>query len=906
MSALDPESWRSISPYLDQALELPQQERTAWLRSLAEQDPVLAADLEELLGVHQVLEQDGFLELSPAPHLAQPPHTGLKLGPYKLVSPIGEGGMGSVWLAERSDGRFERLVAVKFLHLALAGSNGVARFRREGLILGRLAHPHIAGLMDAGVSESGQPYLVIEHVDGEPIDRHCDRHMLDVESRVRLFLDVLAAVAHAHAHLIVHRDIKPSNVLVRADGEVKLLDFGIAKLLEDEARPEMMTKLTREAGALLTPQYAAPEQLTGGPITTATDVYALGVLLYVLLAGQHPAGPGPGQSAAGLVKAIVETEPPRMSEATGSVSPAHRRFRRALKGELDTIVAKALKKEPGERYASVTAFADDLGRYLRNEPISARPDTLGIRAVRFVRRNRITVALAITAFMVAVAGVASTIAQSVRARAQRDFALYQLSRSEAINDLNSFLLSDAAPSGKPFTVSELLDRAQQIVKRQQGGDTTRAELLIAIGRQYQGLDEDANARAVLEEAYRLSRRISEISTRALASCALAAILSHSGDLARAETLLHEGMGEIPEEPQFSVVRVLCLLRGAEVARQSGDANSAISRVEDARRVLKQAPLPSELLELHTLMDLADSYRIAGRNREAAVTFEQALERLTALGRGDTQAAGTLLNNWGLSLYLLGRPIEAERLFRRAIVISSSGDNEESVSPMLLINNARTLRDLGRLKEAAAQAERGYNKAEQADNGLVAGQAVMLRATIYRMLGDLPRATAMLDEVEARWRRTFPPGHFWFATILLERGLLAQLRGDLRRALDSINQATAMTEAVAKAGRLGSDRVPTMLISRSEVELQLHRADEAEADAARAVGILRQTIGPGAFSGHLGRAWLALGRARLAQGKREEAHAAFHSAAEQLEHAVGTDHLDTRAARELSASGSPAR
>jgi eukaryotic-like serine/threonine-protein kinase len=899
MPALDPDSWRSISPYLDQALDLPEQERAPWLHSLAEQHPTLASDIEKLLQQHRILAQEGFLELSPTPRIPEPPRAGLAIGPYTLVAPIGEGGMGSVWLAERSDGRFERRVAVKFLHLALA-SRGAARFRREGFILARLAHPRIAGLLDAAVSGSGQSYLILEHVDGEPIDCYCDRHMLDVESRIRLFLDVLAAVAHAHTHLIVHRDLKPSNVLVRADGEVKLLDFGIAKLLEDDARPETMAKLTREAGGLLTPEYAAPEQLTGGPVTTATDVYALGVLLYVLLAGQHPAGAGPRQSAAGLVKAIVETEPPRMSEAAASAS-AHRRFRRALEGELDIIVAKALKKEPAQRYASVTALADDLGRYLRNEPISARPDTLRYRAGKFVRRNRIAVALAITALVVAVAGVSSTVAQASRARAQRDFALYQLSRSEAINDLNSFLLSDAAPSGRPFTVRELLDRAQQIVNRQQGGDTSRAELLIAIGRQYQGLDEDARARTVLEEAYTLSRRLSEPSTRALASCALAAILSHSGDLVRAETLLREGMDEIPDEAQFSIVRILCLLRGAEVARQSGQAGVAISRVEDARRVLKQAPLPSELLELHTLMDLAESYRIAGRNREAVAAFEQASARLSALGRGDTQTAGTLLNNWGLSLYLLGRPLEAERLFHRAITISSSGNNEESVSPMLLINNARTLRDLARLKEAAAQAERGYMKAEQTGNSLVAGQALLLRATIYRMLGDLRRATGMLDEMEGRWRRSFPPGHIAFASILVERGLIAQASCDLLHALHSINEGVAIADASVRAGRQGADRLPAMLTSRSEVELLLHRNNDAEADAARAVAILQQSIGPGGFSGHLGRAYLALGRARLAQDKREEAQSAFRSAAEQLDQAVGADHPDSRAARALIAS-----
>src|SRR4051812_44796164 len=287
---------------------------------------------------------------------------GQAIGAYKLISPLGQGGMGSVWLAERNDGRFERRAALKFLNVALAGRGSEQRFKREGSILGRLAHPKVAELIDAGVSEKGRPYLVLEHVDGEHIDQYCDTWKLDVEARVRLFLDVLAAVAHAHTNLIVHRDIKPSNVLVRTDGQVKLLDFGVAKLLEKEGDIGVATLLTHEGGAGLTPAYAAPEQLTGEPVTTATDIYGLGVLLFVLLSGQHPAGPG-AHSPADLIKSIVETEAPCMSDVVASnksdaACAANRstipdKLRYVLRGDLDTIVTKALKKNPRERDASV-------------------------------------------------------------------------------------------------------------------------------------------------------------------------------------------------------------------------------------------------------------------------------------------------------------------------------------------------------------------------------------------------------------------------------------------------------------------------------------------------------------------------------------------------------------------------
>src|SRR5580698_9712067 len=314
MSTLSPDEWQVLSPYLDRALAMRDEERGEWLSSLRERDPALAAQLAELLSEHRVLAQEGFLENR---QFAVPNATGLAgqtLGPYTLISQIGQGGMGSVWLAHRSDGRFERSVAVKFVNLALAGKGGEERFKQEGSFLGRLAHEHIAELVDAGVSPAGQAYLVLEYVEGEPIDQYCDQRKLDLDARVRLFLDVLAAVAHAHANLIVHRDLKPSNVMVTTGGEVKLLDFGIAKLLEGEGQMGAASLLTHEAGSALTPQYAAPEQLTGQPVTTATDVYALGVLLYVLLSGQHPVGSG-SHSPAELVKAVLEIEPGRVSDA---------------------------------------------------------------------------------------------------------------------------------------------------------------------------------------------------------------------------------------------------------------------------------------------------------------------------------------------------------------------------------------------------------------------------------------------------------------------------------------------------------------------------------------------------------------------------------------------------------------
>jgi serine/threonine-protein kinase len=413
MARVDPDRWRHVSPYLERALDITdERERLAWLDTVRVEDSALAADIEQLLREHRAAHDEGFLEPAGAPAwLEAEPGTGV--GAYTLLKLIGQGGMGTVWLAERSDGRFERRVAIKLLNRSLG--RGGSRFRREGQILARLAHPHIAQLLDAGVSTRGNPFLVLELVDGQPIDRYCDEHRLDVRARLRLFLDVLDAVGHAHASLIVHRDIKPSNVLVSADGSVKLLDFGIAKLLRDD-EPGGGAVLTLDGGTAFTPAFAAPEQIQDQPVSTATDVYALGVLLFVLLTGRHPAGDRL-QSPADLVKAIVEDEAPRPSD----VITVPDKQRRALRGDLDTIVGVALKKPPTERFRTVIEFADELRRFLRHEPIRVRPESMLYRAGKFVRRNRVPVAATLAVVVMLSAALYETNRQ--RALAERRFTL---------------------------------------------------------------------------------------------------------------------------------------------------------------------------------------------------------------------------------------------------------------------------------------------------------------------------------------------------------------------------------------------------------------------------------------------------------------------------------------------------
>ena len=816
MSTLNPDQWQALSPYLDEALEMTDEERASWLAALRVENPDVAAQLEMLFREQRALREEGFLEKRSAKLPGREGLEGQELGVYTLLSQIGQGGMGSVWLAKRNDGRFDRRVAVKFLNIALIGSGGEARFKREGRILALLVHPHIAELVDAGVSPTGQPYLVLEHIEGDHIDRYCDQHRLGLVARIELFLDVLRAVAHAHANLIVHRDLKPSNVLVRNDGQAKLVDFGIAKLLERDGPAE--SSLTVEGGRAMTPECAAPEQLRGEAITTATDVYALGVLLYVLLTGQHPIGPGP-HTAADLVKAIVETEPVRPSQvvlpkgedvkvwvhnASRRRTTAYR-LSRLLRGDLDTIVAKALKKEPAERYSSVTALADDLRRYLKNEPISARPDTLAYRAGKFVRRHRAAVALATVAIVATVAGVVGTLMQARTARAQRDFALRQLVRAQAIIDFNEFLLSDAAPSGKPFTVNELLARAEDILARQRtADDTSRVELMVVIGDQYSTQDEDAKARRVLEGAYTLSRGVREKSPRAEAACSLAGALARDGELARAESLIQEGLRELPAGSQYDAERIFCLRRGSEVAQERGDPQQGIARIQAVRDILKESPFKSDTLELHTSVELAEAYRVAGQNYLAGTTFEQAAALLEPLGRNDTQTAVVIFNDWAMALDKLGRPLEAEKLFRRAIDISRAGQTEETVSPILLNNYAKTLFQLGRLEEAADYAGRAYAKGQQTSDQMVIYQTLYWRALICIEQHDFDHAASLLAEVEPRLRQSIPPKSFWFGLLASAQGELASGEVTSKRPCRSrIGQSASSKPKARRGGQAGT-------------------------------------------------------------------------------------------------------
>jgi serine/threonine protein kinase len=754
---LDKDRWQAVGPYLEQALGMDAGERLAWLQIFRASDPALAADLDELLREHAALLNEGFLEgESPI----NPPETtlsGQTVGAYTLESLIGQGGMGSIWLARRSDGRFEGHSAIKFLNAAIGGREGQERFHREGNVLARLTHPNIARMSDAGVSPLGQPYLVLEYIEGTQIDRYCAEHALDTEDRIRLFLDVLAAVAHAHANLIVHRDIKPSNVMVTKDGHVKLLDFGIAKLIEDDG--DGATLLTREGGSALTPEYAAPEQVMGGPVTTATDVYSLGVLLYLLLSGRHPAGDAL-RSPAELMKAIVDTQPRRLS------SVASRGLRGALKGDVETIVSKALKKDPHERYASVTAMGEDLRRYLAKQPISARADSLGYRTTKFVARHQRAVALATAALLIIVTLIGF---YTIRLAAERDRARREAEKAIKVSELLTSLLTGADPFGdrqREPTVREVLDagavRAEKDLADQ---PEVQAEVLTVIGRTYYRLGLRDKARPLLERGLDLNRRTlgPEHVQIAESLTELGVVLRETADYKTAEKLLEEAVAMRrkllgPDHKDLAV----SLVELGRVYSSTGVAGRSELLFREALAIRRKVLGEEHRETAVSLSDLALELWGRGDVAGAEPLFRQslAISRKT-LGENHPNVAISISN---LGLVLMDRQdyAGAESLFREALAIGhrTVGDKHSTVATQFN-NLAAAVRLQGRYEEARQLAERAVEIAQATygrENPRVAQFEVGLART-HLDRRDPASAEPLLRRALEIQRRAYTPGNW---------------------------------------------------------------------------------------------------------------------------------------------------
>jgi serine/threonine protein kinase/tetratricopeptide (TPR) repeat protein len=772
MPPISPERWRALSPYLDEALEIEAAGQAAWLESIAARDPALADDLRSILAGHKAVHDSGFLEgvvvdprLTFVPSLA-----GQVLGSYRLISPIGQGGSGNVWLAERCDGRFQGRAAVKLLNIALVERGGEARFKREGTILAGLRHPHIAHLIDAGISQTGQPYLVLEHVDGRPIDQYCESAAVPVEGRIRLFLDVLNAVAYAHASLVVHRDIKPANVLVSKEGGVKLLDFGIAKLIERDAPRRSSADsnaFARDGGSALTPQYAAPEQLSGGEITTATDIYALGVLLYVLLSGRHPAGDG-ADTPAKLLRAIVELEAPKLTEAVGPGADPQRvvrhaaecattpaKLRRALAGDLEAIVGKALRKNPAERYASVAAFADDLRRHLQDEPVVARQQTLSYRTARFVRRHPGGVS-ATAAAVLLVAGLTGV--YTGRLAAQRNRAQREAAKAIKVSELMMGLLTSADPylirgaEGQPTSVRAVLDAgAAQVQKELAGEPELQVEMLTAMGRTYRRLAAFDKAQQLLEQALASGRQVfgGEHIQVAQTLDHLGVVLADKGEYRAAGQRLEEALAMRrkllgPQHPDVAVT----LAELGRVYQDQGLNQRAEplhrEALEIRRKVLGAAHRETAVSE----SDLASVLRFNGDLAGAEELLRQSYDTNVKTRGAEHPNTAAALHDLALIAAMRGDPAAAEPLLRQALQMQrQSLGNHHPVVASTLNSLSRVLLEKRHYDEAIAVEREAAAIAASSlgpDHQLVAIYTVNL-AAVHAAAGRYADAEPLLRE-----------------------------------------------------------------------------------------------------------------------------------------------------------------
>ncbi|MEN9627751.1 MAG: Serine/threonine-protein kinase PrkC [Pseudomonadota bacterium] len=927
----DPATWARLSPLLDAALDLPPAERVAWLADLRRRSSEDAVALESLLASHESARRGDFL----AKRAVATGPAGQRLGPWTIESPLGEGGMASVWLARRSDGRHEGLAAIKLMHSRLHSPQARQRFEREGHILGRIQHPHIARLLDAGVAnqgDGGQPYLVLELVRGQVIDRWCDERRLDIDARLRLFVDVAQAVAAAHAQLVVHRDIKPGNVLVDEQGQVKLLDFGIARLLDDDEGVALPHSglLTRTGQRAYTPAWAAPEQFNGQAVSVATDVWALGVLLCHLLTGRHPSGlPWTSDLTAWMQAASqpANKRPSRLAangEHAAELADARglqaAGLVRRLQGELDHIVQRAVAEEPERRYSSAQALADDVRRHLRHEPVSAVPDTVSYRAGKFVRRNRLAVGAASTTLLALLIGMAGTTWQALEARTQRDHAqraraeavvqaqraeserlqaVKQLDRAEAMNELMAYALGPV--SDKPLSVLDVLKRGETMVDKQ---FADAPELQIFMKNQLavywsHGRELD-RMQTQLQEAQAIAQRIGDATEVTHLECRLAFIETEQGRfdaaLARIERAL-AALTSMSADPQAKDAQATCLRRRAHAFQQQGKSQQALADIDAALALIPTSGRGQTARRLNMQATRAMVLSDLGQSRAAIQGFEEVLAEADRRGVLDATAQSVTYNNFQVALNRAGQIARALEAIEKSLLLGQGPGAERGATwvertsrAQLLVHLGRTAEALPVLAEAVADARRSGEP-----------RAIGYRAYFYAQgLCAAKRWSECAEHAEV--------GSRTLGSILVKThpamGGLALLKA--RVALGQGSTSEARAEWSKAAAIFGAGRPPMpghigLMTLQSEIERQDLRLDAALAAAKQALEMARDMFKDFPQSQRVGAAYIELGRVHKARGEMPEAREALTQALSQFEAALGPSAPATMDIRTLLAT-----
>jgi serine/threonine protein kinase len=689
-----------LSALLDEALELPETEREAWLAKLEDPDQALAPVLLGMLADHALDTRPALLDRGPAFTVPFPDEgieflPGDTVGPFRLLRPLGRGGMGEVWLAERDDGQLRRQVALKLPMLAARRSVLAQRFARERDILAALAHPHIARLYDAGVANDGQPYLALEFVEGLTITDHCQAEGLPVRGRVELLLQVLQAVQHAHANLVIHRDLKPSNVLVTSRGQAMLLDFGIAKLLAEDSTQAEETELTRVGGRAMTLDYAAPEQITGAPVSTATDVWALGVLLHELITGDRPFR---AERRGEVEQRVLSGDRARLTlpiTATGTLRPARL-------AELDTIVGKALKLEPAQRYATAAALADDLQRWLRDEPVQAQPDSHWYRTSKFVARHRGAVAGSVAVLLAVVGAAGVALWQGQVAREQARIASSEARTSQAVQDfLEGILTVNRSDQSDPIAAREktarqvLEEAAERVGTSLADAPAAKARVLQTLADMLDNIERRDLALRMLEQRAEVIGQAhgngGDAHLRALVDVARRLLVQRRPAEARriVEQALALAASRTDVAPTLSVS-----LRTLQVMSTPGsDRRATIAMLQQTLQTVPQGPVSQEWLAASVL--LSTMLKQGGDTMGAERALRDTLAALPRLNADDLTAPQRLRVELAQRAAAQGQPDEALEQLRRAALVSPPAD----LLPVLTIKAAASDPDLPRLRLA---------------------------------------------------------------------------------------------------------------------------------------------------------------------------------------------------------------
>jgi tRNA A-37 threonylcarbamoyl transferase component Bud32 len=910
---LTAERMSRLGRLLDEALVLEPAQRAAWCDALAGADAELRAVVEELLAQAASLEEADFLgalpQLTLTGSLAEPPRApsyapGDKVGPYWLERELGRGGMGTVWLAERLDRTLKRKVALKLPHQGVAQEQLAQRLARERDILSSLEHPNIARLYDAGVAENGQPFLALEYVEGVPIDAYIRERARELRERLGLFLQVARAVAYAHARLVLHRDLKPPNILVTLDGQVRLLDFGVAKLLQDGTARE--TELTQVAGRALTPDYASPEQIRGESLTTASDIYSLGVVFYELVCERRPYKLTRSSMGA-LEEAILAADPVRPSRAA---PPA---LGRALAGDLDTIILKMLEKAPAARYATVNAAIDDVERHLSGQPVLARPDSAWYRARKAIRRHRVFFSAAMAVVTAIVLGAAGALWQArvarlnaARAEASAQQARFETRVAYANQEFLSKMLGDAIRGGESSVMGARLDRARELLKKRYADEPIiYALLLLSLAGRYDEVGLNDREDEVMKEFAAIAEKTGDPSLLATNECIDAFDALQANDVEKARPHVTRGLMWMnqPGRPSTDVM-FECLRADAMLAEKTGDRVRAVSRMQELLRRIESDGMMKSGLYLASLGSLAYVYSLGGQFDDALDVSRQKFALDEVLGSQETNGAYIERVRTSQLLFVLGRIADTRAADEKFLIdFHASGEGSETL-PVYLNGFAQHAIAANELARALELIERTLVEPETSQVALAefANRLVLMDALLQA--GRLADAQAELKKVEALAKNAKPgPGQrLYLARIRLA---LAEKEGNsavVRNALDSLRTAL---EAIPDP--VNTD--PRVRVAVVQGRLALGRGflavgdlDAATRLADQLAALAKLAVLPGQTSAWVGQATLLQALVQGASGHPEQARALAAEAEKQFSDTLSLRHPLRLQAQALALGG----